>query len=589
MRKTAEKEKFQILLLTNRDSDNMGDQVLETCDLSLIATVMDNLHIGADEYRICSRALGMVTLKYLETRDPRLLEPVEQTVAGADLLIFGGAPIFNYEYQPFYEKTALLLEMAERYGKPVIFSAIGVESYDEYNVKCQRLKKTLNFDCVKQITVRDGLDFLRKYQSDDRIAMSKVADPAVFTAKVFEKFIPAEKTAKKKVGIFVLRAKAFSDNKIDFSREDADSLWLEIADELEKRGYEYEFVTSGHFLDEMELDHILRHYDVAGERCVFNMNDPEKLVRSIASYDAVISCRLHPGVIAYSLGVPSVGLLWNAKVSSFYDSIGCADRMLRIDDALTAQKIVEKTEQAMAEGVPVDREYQMSVYRTLFYGMKNIICPDADDGPYDYAELMRSMKTFEGTSEQGREEKLRNKFRRIYRKCNMLYDEQRENRRTIRRMKAKYCGFSVSYHSGRNAEQLSWDYDETKGKMQRLNNGAIQYVLEEPVQNDGTCRLLKNGYQCPGYEFYGWKMRVRKDGLWYWYLEDGTLKEKTDYQKKRDGERYLLKDGSVLPHIPMDDAESVVLEALWRTEGKRDSGGGLGKVKKYLSGIIRGS
>ena len=43
MAEEKEKKKFTILLLTNRDSDNLGDQVIEACDISLIKTVLYNL------------------------------------------------------------------------------------------------------------------------------------------------------------------------------------------------------------------------------------------------------------------------------------------------------------------------------------------------------------------------------------------------------------------------------------------------------------------------------------------------------------------------------------------------------------------
>ena len=36
---------IQILLLTNRDSDNIGDQVIEASDIGLISAVMKNLDI----------------------------------------------------------------------------------------------------------------------------------------------------------------------------------------------------------------------------------------------------------------------------------------------------------------------------------------------------------------------------------------------------------------------------------------------------------------------------------------------------------------------------------------------------------------
>ena len=138
-------KKYNILLLTNRDSDNIGDQVIEACDIALIKAVMNNLEISSTDYTISSRAGSIVSKKYIETKDAELLKGAEKAIKQADVVIFGGAPVFNYLYQVFYERTASTLEIAEKYNKPVIFSAVGIERYEEENRKCQRLKETLNF------------------------------------------------------------------------------------------------------------------------------------------------------------------------------------------------------------------------------------------------------------------------------------------------------------------------------------------------------------------------------------------------------------------------------------------------------------
>lgn len=112
---------YRILLLTNRDSDNVGDQVIEACDISLLSTVMKNLNISEERYEIKSHAAGIISKKYLETREPEFLKFAESLIAETDLIVFGGAPLFNYRYQVFYERTAITLELAQKYNKPVIF------------------------------------------------------------------------------------------------------------------------------------------------------------------------------------------------------------------------------------------------------------------------------------------------------------------------------------------------------------------------------------------------------------------------------------------------------------------------------------
>ncbi len=82
---------YRILLLTNRDSDNGGDQVIEACAKALIQTAMTNM--GIDNYKILSRAAGIIPIKYVETRDEALLENARKAIKEADVLVFGGAPL----------------------------------------------------------------------------------------------------------------------------------------------------------------------------------------------------------------------------------------------------------------------------------------------------------------------------------------------------------------------------------------------------------------------------------------------------------------------------------------------------------------
>ena len=121
---------YRILLLTNIDSDNIGDQIIEACDTSILHSIMENLHIPANEYSIISRPEGIVSKKYVATKNPELLCNSDYAIRNCDLIVVGGAPLFNYKYQVFYERTATILDLAKKHNKPVIFSAIGIESYD---------------------------------------------------------------------------------------------------------------------------------------------------------------------------------------------------------------------------------------------------------------------------------------------------------------------------------------------------------------------------------------------------------------------------------------------------------------------------
>ena len=449
---------YRILLLTNRDSDNVGDQVIEACDISLISTIMMNLGLSPEDFVINSRAAAIVSKKYLQKKDPELLNSARKAIQECDLIIFGGAPVFNYLYQNFYERTAVTLELAKEYNKPVIFSAIGIDGYHEDNQKCQRLKETLNFDCVRQITTRDDFQSLQKYRVRDHIFIEKVSDPAVFASKVFEKYTPnAPKTnysfkarlrsaakkllkgnhkspdnssspKKKKIGLFILRAHGFKDNGINLTKHDSALLWKGIIEELEEKQYDYELITSGHFGDEAFLDYLIRNYNVKEKKCVFNINFPEKLIQKISSYDAIISCRLHPSIIAFSLGVPAIGLIWNSKVKYFYESIGYTERLVDVKTTSPAE-IVSKAEAAISQGIVKDKNYLASVYNSLFKGIQQLFPAEKSTiNPYSYDEIIDNMPLYGGTSAKEKEEKLKRKFRRVYEKYNNIFDENQKYR-----------------------------------------------------------------------------------------------------------------------------------------------------------------
>lgn len=422
---------YRILLLTNRDSDNGGDQVIEATARALVQTAMANLHI--ENYTIQSRAAGIIPLKYVDTKDPALLNTARELISEADVVIFGGAPLFNYRYQVFYERTATTLEIAEEYGTPVIFSSIGVEGYDEGNEKCQRLKKTLNLSCVKQITTRDDYESLEKFIESDHVAIRKVSDPAVFAGSVFEKFKADKK--RNRIGVFIIRANAFVDNKVKFSRDEAAHLWLDLIKNLEEQGFDYELLTSGHFGDEAFLDKLIKDYGVDAAKCVFNMNTPEKLIKKISSYDAVVSCRLHPSIISFALGVPSLGIVWNSKVNYFYDAIGYSDRIVPVD-GISGELLVDKLKTIIEQGVDYNRDYLASVYNALFDVLQKVFYPEGSEhDSYSFDEVVERLPRFEGTSTHEQQEKLKRKFRRTYGKYNDISEKLRLQKQENKQLK----------------------------------------------------------------------------------------------------------------------------------------------------------
>lgn len=433
--------KIRILLLTNRDSDNVGDQIIEATVISLLKGVMKNLGISEHGYVINSRAAGIISKKYMKTGDPELLEPARKVISNADVVVFGGAPLFNYAYQNFYLRTIKTIELAEEYGVPVLFSSIGVEPFDANNPKSLRLKEALASPCVRQITTRDDFDSLQKYVEGTDIPIAHVADPAVFSDIVFRKKQPelrlrtrvkrlakavlrrgqqpitgpvaAPTKNRKKIGLVVTRAGIFKDNGITFSESQQRKFWLSTRKLLTERGYDVRFFTTGHFSDEVFLDTLVKAKRIPASQAAVVVNTPEELIRELRACDGIIAYRLHASITSFALEIPSIGLTWNFKVPDFYTSVGYGERALD-SERWTAEEVVEALEHALEGGVQKDEQFLVSVYDTLFSGMKQIFRPDSKRSPLTYEELKTALPPYEGTNRRQYEEKVHRKLRRTY-------------------------------------------------------------------------------------------------------------------------------------------------------------------------------
>lgn len=554
-----EPKKVNILLLTHRDSDNLGDQFIEACDISIISAVMKNLGYDTEEYEINSQKAALVTPKYINTRESKLLKQIKKEMNKADVIIVGGAPQFNYLYQYFSERTVVIVKLAEQFGKPIIFSAIGIEHYDPEHPKCQRLKKVINYNCVKMVTTRDNLADLKRIKERDDLFIDRVADPAVFSGYVFKNF-HSKAPNKKKIGIFIIRAGAFDDNKIKFTTEDAAELWTGLIQEIEKRGYDYELLTSGHYSDEAFIDHLTRNCGVKLSKCVFNMYKPEQLIEKISSYAGIISCRLHPSILAYSLKVPSVGIVWNPKVIGFYDAINMPERTIEVEN-ISPSLVMDKLEMALSEGVVHNESFITSVYTTLFSTLKEVLNKNDTTAPYSFSKIIDALPLYPGTSEKEAEEKLQRKTRRCYNNYNNRDFE-------LKKLKDKYNleknPIPLRYFSS-GGENLICCYQNVGGEETLFKNGGHEYTAPNMMfHNNGKDVLAKIQYIRKGYHFLGWTLRVRSYHTWFWLMKNDVLANKGNANEKEfNKNKALILDEGILPIIPLKYIDSIVLEARW--------------------------
>lgn len=341
---------MKILMVGLKNGENLGDVIINDSAVFLVKSILEELQYS--DYEI-------------ETID--MTEEDYQVISTADLIIFTGGGIIKYKYQKFYHYIDEIIQIAEKREIPVIFNAVGVEGYDHSDENCVRLKNAINKSCVKQITVRDDIDLLRSnYIDNNSIYTEKVADSAVWASEVYKVH---KKQETHKIGLGVVREGIFRSNGIDIGLEELLVLWRDIIVELEKEKMEWEIFTTGWPSDmkfAINLMKFLGRENEIKDKVRENISSAKELVQVISEYNGIIAGRLHANIVAYSLKISSVGLVWNEKCAFWGMNIRHPERYFRYNE-FHGVNIVHECMKAIETGYhEEDRElYKKTSYNSL--------------------------------------------------------------------------------------------------------------------------------------------------------------------------------------------------------------------------------
>lgn len=276
----------------------------------------------------------------------------KSVVNSVDLIVVVGGGLIKYKYQYFYIYLAALIELAEELEVPLIINAAGIEGYNQSDRRCQLLKRSLNSPVVKSITTRDDFKVLSQnyMRAESSTHVGKVADSAICCNLIYG----MEKQPSEVFGIGLVRGGIFLDNERDLPPEKVVNLYVELITEMEARNLKYQLFTNGLPSDAELLPQIEAQLG-REELTVIEPSNDEELISTIASFGTVIAARLHANIISYSLDIPSVGLVWNDKLSFFAEEIGHPNRFFDYDQ-LHATKIVEAAVLARQQGYDLQRK-----------------------------------------------------------------------------------------------------------------------------------------------------------------------------------------------------------------------------------------
>lgn len=264
----------------------------------------------------------------------------------ADLIVLVGGGLIKYKYQEFFLYLTALIDVAEEKNIPLIINAAGVEGYDENDARCQLLKDSLNRSIVKSITTRDDIETLNnKYiEPGAGVHTDKVADPAVYCNEIYQ----IEKNKSDVFGIGLVRGGIFLDNEREFGPDNVVDFYAELITEMETRGLKYQLFTNGASAD-IELVPAIERKLNNRKLDVIAPSEDKALIETISTFTTVIAARLHANIISYALNVPSVGLVWNDKLTLFGEDIGYPERFFEYNE-FDVKRIVDAAVLANEQG-----------------------------------------------------------------------------------------------------------------------------------------------------------------------------------------------------------------------------------------------
>lgn len=259
-------------------------------------------------------------------------------------LIFSGGGLIKIGRENLDVCIISAIEVAEKFNIPIYFNAVGVERYKIDGYRFKKLKRALNSVNIKHISTRDDIEFLKEeIIYNKNIKISQVADSAFWSDEAYFDYIKTNKITNEKelIGLNIARHEIFKDYGFVFPKYKQLDFWVELYEGIKEQDLDVILYTNGNYDDNEFLYEIAdglkdRNKDVK----IFIPNNHYDLIRFTSNLSKIIATRMHASIIAYSLNVPSLGVIWNDKIAFFAEMIGYEGRYYRPNE-LNVNKILK--------------------------------------------------------------------------------------------------------------------------------------------------------------------------------------------------------------------------------------------------------
>lgn len=271
-----------------------------------------------------------------------------EKLKGVDAIVFCGGGFLKFRTQGLNYYVEQIVRIAEKNHIPIMMNGVGIEGYDEHDIRCQRLKRMINKNCMKVITTRDDIDTLQNhYIVNPKIRTARVGDCAFWIPECYgvERRKPGEDAGV--VGINVIRGKVYQAYGNSLSELELMNFYKALIRGLEDRGIDWVLFSNGMKADQVFGRQLLKGlgYRVS-DKLLPAPEDTMQFLETIRGFRGVFGARLHACITAYALDVPVVGLIWSEKLQIFSELIGKPQNFFT-EDQLDVEHILDTLEEGL--------------------------------------------------------------------------------------------------------------------------------------------------------------------------------------------------------------------------------------------------
>ena len=355
-------------------SPNVGDGIIAECLAYAIRQRLPGVEVVAIDLSgrldfggvpIRNRSLALALLNRLplwlrqrlvEKMLGRVLDRVEpawkEATEGGALAIVGGGQIFSDADLNFCVKIARAARVIAAAKTPSAICAVGVSR--NWTLRGQALFREMEKTDLRFVGARDphSRDAWNAQVPVGRMPAPEITlDPGLLAAACYGPCPDRDG----RIGLCVTAPDILAyhaDGAV--AGAGAGAFFADLATDLIARGHRVTLFCNGAAEDRAMLDSLrkpLATAIAAGKVDVAAAPEtPTELARLVSGFSAIAAHRLHACIVAYSYGLPVVGLGWDRKVESFFETIAATEYFIGVKDS-ASRAVADRLEAAMAAGV----------------------------------------------------------------------------------------------------------------------------------------------------------------------------------------------------------------------------------------------